>query len=98
MMMPLGERAHAPAGPPVFDERLMTVERQYTLAAHRPLRFSGGGIPLEWLDCAECGKGIVQLTDARGRECAVTGAGLLDAVLRHWVMRHDLSLSGGGHE
>lgn len=78
-----------------FDHRLMTPAKLLELAGNIPLRFSEPGIPLLWLDCEQCGKGIEQLTDGRAEACRVTAGQLLANVLRHQVMRHDLPLSGG---
>lgn len=80
-----------------FDRRLMTPARLLELAGSCRLEFSEPGIPLLWLDCADCRKGIEQLTDDRGAAYPVTAGQLLSNVLRHQVMRHDLPLSGAGN-
>jgi hypothetical protein len=89
------------AGPPQvdalgFDHRLLNPGRLLQLAGKVPLRFSEPGIPLLWLDCEACGKGIEPLTDERGAAYPVTAGQLLANVLRHQVMRHDVPLSGAG--
>lgn len=90
-----------------FDHRLMTPERQLQLAGPVRLRFSSpelaraqlqviGRIPVLWLDCEKCGKGVEPLTDDHGEAYPVTAGHLLACVLRHQVMRHGLALSGAG--
>lgn len=81
-----------------FDHRLMLPERLLKLAGDMPLKFSEGGIPQTFLDCTECGKGVEQLTDGYGHEYQFTAGRLLSSVLRHRVMSHGLSLSGGSSE
>lgn len=80
-----------------FDHRLMTPERLLQLAGPVRMRMSDPGmppVPLLWLDCEACGKGIEQLTDDDGNAYPVTAGQLLANVLRHRVMRHGLPLSG----
>lgn len=78
----------------------MSPERLLQLAGDWPLQFgwvlSDDAPPQFWLDCAKCGKGIEPLTDTKGIEYPVKTGQLLSNVLRHQVMRHELSLSGGG--
>jgi hypothetical protein len=79
-----------------FDHRLMSPARQLELAGSVRLQFSERGIPLLWLDCQACGKGIEPLTDGSGARYPLTAGQLLSSVLRHQVMRHGVPLSGAG--
>ncbi len=77
-----------------FDPRLMDAERLLSLAGRHRLRLGEDGDGGTWLDCCECGKGVVKLADRCGH-WAVEPLQLICDVLRHQVMRHQLSLSGG---
>lgn len=83
-----------------FDDRLMTAERLLKLAGDHPLVVSPDPkaepplLPLLPLDCAECGRPVARLTDADGFSYRVTAGQLLQDVLRHLVMAHDVPLSG----
>lgn len=81
-----------------FDPRLMTAERLLRLAGRHPMRFSETGLPDVYLDCCQDGRAIEVLTDKRGGCYQVTAGQLLANVLRHLVLRHELSLSGGGDD
>lgn len=85
------------AGPPGFDARLMTAERLLQLAGHHGLRLGLDDTGHAWLDCDLCGKGVEQLTDGLHPYVFRPGQ-LLSNVLRHLVMGHGLSLSGGNGE
>lgn len=78
-----------------FDPRLMSAERLLALAGNFPLMLGADPQGARWLDCAACGKGVVALTDWDGVRLSVTPMQLACATLRHQVMRHGLSLSGG---
>jgi len=79
-----------------FDHRLMTPERLLELGGKWPMRYTEVDGEFISLDCRVCGKAIEILTNERG-ESYVIGAGqILANVVRHRVMRHNLSLSGGG--
>lgn len=79
-----------------FDARLITPERLLRLAGGQPMRISTPevGSPFRSLDCGVCGKAIVQMKDAEGRPYTVTAGQILQDVLRHLVMDHDVPLSG----
>lgn len=76
-----------------FDHRLLTPERLLALAGGARLRLSQEDPG--WLDCAECGKGVEQLADGAGGRYEFTAQQFLANLLRHLVMSHDVSLSGG---
>lgn len=78
-----------------FDPRLMSAARLLELTRDARLRFSEPGIPALFLDCAACGKGVEQLTDGYGHAYELGAVQLLASLLRHLVMSHGLSLSGG---
>lgn len=78
-----------------FDTRLMSAERLMRLAGRHPLRFSETGLTNVYLDCGRCRRAVENLTDSRGGCYTFTAGQLLANVLRHQVMRHDLSLAGG---
>jgi len=78
-----------------FDTRLMSADRLLRLAGKHPMRFSETGLEKVYLDCTSCNRAIENLTDQRGGCYTFTAGQLLANVLRHLVMRHDLSLAGG---
>jgi len=78
-----------------FDTRLMSPGRLLRLAGNHPMRFSETGLPMVYLDCARCRRAVENLTDKSGGCYTFTAGQLLANVLRHQVMRHDLSLAGG---
>ncbi len=77
-----------------FDHRLMSPERLLALAGHHRVRLGLDDTGHAWLDCAACGKGTEQLTDG-AQPYEFTAQQFLSNVLRHLVMSHGLSLSGG---
>jgi hypothetical protein len=81
-----------------LDRRLMTAERMLTLAGGTRVEFSEPGIPKLSIDCAECHSSVEQLTDPNGEAYPFTPQQFLANVLRHQVMHHGLSLSGGSSE
>lgn len=80
-----------------FDHRLMTPAKLLELAGKWPLRYSDVAGEFISLDCGACGKSIEILTDRSGQPYTFSAGQLLSNVLRHRVMRHNLSLSGGGN-
>lgn len=82
-----------------FDARLMTAERLLQLAGDHPMRVTqhldGADATL---DCTGCGRAISKLSDTIGSPYEVTAGQLLQDVLRHLVMAHDVPLSGRGKE
>lgn len=77
-----------------FDHRLLAPARLLELAGGEPLRLGLDDTGHAWLDCQACGKGVEQLTDGL-QPYAFKAGQLLSNVLRHLVMSHGLSLSGG---
>lgn len=77
-----------------FDPRLMTADRLLTLAGQIRLK-QGTARLVRSLDCADCGKAVEILTDEAGKPYTTTPMTILSAALRHQVLRHELSLSGG---
>jgi hypothetical protein len=77
-----------------FDARLMSPARLLQLAGSHGVRLGIDDTGCAWLDCAGCGNGIEQLTDGL-RPYVVRPGQLLSNTLRHLVMSHGLSLSGG---
>lgn len=78
-----------------FDRRLIGPGRLLQLAGSHGLKLGIDGAGQAWLDCAQCGKGVEQLTDASRDAYTIQPARLLSGTLRHLVMSHGLSLSGG---
>lgn len=79
-----------------FDPRLMSAGRLLELAGRIRLRL-GSAHEVRSLDCERCGKAVDILTDEAGRPYPTSPLQILTAALRHEVMRHNLSLSGGSH-
>lgn len=79
-----------------FDPRLMSAERLLTLAGRCALKLGRNGEVLS-LDCADCGRAVDLLTDERGEPWRTSPMQILTGALRHQVMRHELSLSGGNN-
>lgn len=77
-----------------FDHRLMSPERLLGLAGNHRMRLGLDDTGHAWLDCAGCGKGVEQLTDGV-HPYEFSPQQFLSNVLRHLVMSHGLSLSGG---
>ena len=77
-----------------FDHRLLSPERLLELAGKWTMRYCNVDGEFISLDCARCGKAIEILVSRNGNPYIVTAGQLLSNVLRHQVMRHDLSLSG----
>lgn len=75
-----------------FDERLISAERLLKVAGGHPMRVHHGVVLA--LDCEECQKPIAQLTDRRDGAYPLTAGQLLQDVLRHLVMCHEVALSG----
>jgi hypothetical protein len=80
-----------------FDRRLLTPGRLHQLAGQHPVRLGLDGAGNAWLDCELCGKGVEQLTDGV-HPYVFRPAQFLSNVLRHQVMSHGLSLSGGNSD
>lgn len=78
-----------------FDARLMTPARLLELAGQHPMRLTQqlDGVDAT-LDCVICGQAITKLTDTIGEPYRFTALQLLQDVLRHRVMAHDVPLSG----
>lgn len=86
-------RAPPPPDELGLDPRLLTAEKLLRLAGEHRMRTGTDTRGVIWLDCCECGKGVVQLSDPGGAKAAVTPMGITCAMLRHQVMRHELPLS-----
>jgi hypothetical protein len=80
-----------------FDPRLMSAGRLLELAGKTRVRL-GSAREVRSLDCDRCGKAVDILTDEAGRPYPTSPMQILTAALRHEVMRHNLSLSGGSSE
>jgi len=78
-----------------FDRRLMTPERLLALAGAWPVRFCQVADEFTSLDCARCGKAIEILANQAGAPYTTSPGTILANTLRHAVMSHGLSLSGG---
>ena len=77
-----------------FDARLMSGERLLQLAGQYPLKL-GTNREVRSLDCGQCGRAVDILTDEAGGAYRTTPMQILAATLRHQVMSHGQSLSGG---
>lgn len=77
-----------------LDPRLMSGERLLQLAGRIKVRLGRAGDVLS-LDCARCGRAVDLLTNESGRPYTTSPMQILTCALRHEVMGHDLSLSGG---
>jgi hypothetical protein len=81
-----------------FDPRLMDAERLLQLAGRAPLVLGEMHGNVRTLDCQQCGRSVDILTDETGATYTTNPLQIATAALRHQVMRHDLSLSGGNNE
>lgn len=80
-----------------FDPRLITAQRLLELAGEHALTAGsarpGQALEMVTLDCF-CGQPIARLTDLFGAPYKFSAGQLLQDVLRHLVMAHDVALSG----
>lgn len=80
---------------PEFDPRLMTADRLHRLAGKFALGFDMlEDTAFARVRCNACEATVLPLVDTEARPYVWSAGQLLQDVLRHRVMAHDLSLSG----
>lgn len=76
-----------------LDPRLMTYQRLLTLIGDKPYRIRRGAGGAEFMVCIPCGHSITRVDGM-----VLTPLQTAADVCRHWVMAHDMPLSGAREE